>query len=52
MNGMRLPRTKDDELWLRACAQVAIEEVEKPEDHPVWPRDIGLIEFSLIWMDE
>lgn len=48
---MKLPKTKADELWLRACAKVAIEEAERPEDG-MFARDLGLIEFALLWLDE
>lgn len=49
---MKLPRTKTDELWLKAVAKVAIEEIEKPADGPLACRDMGLVEFALYWMDE
>ena len=48
---MRLPRTKHDELWLKACVMIIIEEMERPAEGPL-ARDIGLVEFAAYWADE
>lgn len=44
-------RTEDDELWLRACVKIAIEEMEKSEEG-IFVRDLGLVQFVLFLADE
>lgn len=48
---MKLPKTVHDELWLKACVKIIVEEMERPADGP-FARDIGLVEFAAYWVDE